>query len=618
VVLRLPAAAAPAANLDHPNIVPIYEVGEHEGRQYFTMKFIDGGNLAAQVDHYPNHPEAAAKLLATCAVAVHYGHRRGILHRDLKPANILLDREGNPHVSDFGVAKRMDAGSGLTQSGTVIGTPAYMAPEQAAGKVKEITTASDVYSLGAILYELLTGRPPFVSEAAHETLRLVLEQQPQRPRALNPKIDRDLETICLKCLDKDRRQRYRSAEELADELTRYVHGEPIKARPVGRPTRVYRWSKRNPVTAGLVVAAATLLLFTTAGAVYVARAQVAAREQDVLRTNAYAANWVAGSVLLQLKDYCAAVEQVAERDAGEMRQSVSGADRAAAEELCRRWFERLNDPASGLRRAGDAKLAFDSVFVQGTDGHTRGRWPRPAQPDAYYALRFDGRDYFRGAVRLAAEGRRSAYVSDAFRSRADDMYKIGISRPIVGGDGGTVVGVFVATAATDPTFGTQTFSGAGRTAALAARLEEEGDAPRARHIILLHQGLRHGQYVPIDNPHASAFDPDPAADQLQLPARPGRVVTEAKYLDPVAELPPAEGFDPGAYAGRWLAAFAPVGNTHLAVIVQTRADDAVALDRIAARRLAWLAAVALGVVLALIGATIWTANRRPRRLVTPA
>src|SRR5688572_23037235 len=141
-VLRFQAEAEAAANLDHPNIVPIYEVGEHEGRHYFTMKFIDGGNLASQVEHFRGDSVSAARLLATCAVAVHYGHRRGILHRDLKPANILLDQGGKPHVSDFGVAKRMDAGSGLTQSGTIIGTPAYMAPEQAAGKVKEITTAS--------------------------------------------------------------------------------------------------------------------------------------------------------------------------------------------------------------------------------------------------------------------------------------------------------------------------------------------------------------------------------------------------------------------------------------------------------------------------------------------
>jgi serine/threonine-protein kinase len=616
-VLRFQAEAEAAANLDHPNIVPIYEVGEHEGRHYFTMKFIDGGNLAAQVDHYRLHPLGAAKLLATCAEAVHYGHRRGILHRDLKPANILLDQGGKPHVSDFGVAKRMDAGSGLTQSGTIIGTPAYMAPEQAAGKVKEITTASDVYSLGAILYELITGYPPFVSDSAHDTLRMVLERQPARPRATNPRIDRDLETICLKCLDKDRRQRYRSAEELADELTRYVHGEPIKAHPVGRPTRVWRWARRNPVTAGLLVGAATLLLFTTAAALYVARSQVVAREQDVLQTNAYAANWVAGTVLLQLKDYCAAVEGAAERDAGQMRAVIAGRDRAAAEALCRRWFERFNDPAAGLRRAGDAKLAFDSVFVQGTDGFTRGRWPAPPDAEAYYALRFDHRDYFRGATRFAAEGRRSAYVSDAFKSRADAMYKIGISRPVFGEDGKTVVGVFVATAATDPTFGSQSFSGARRSAALAARLEAEPTTDddggrRQTHVVLLHQALRHGQYVPVDNPHVRDFHPDHDADPLQMPPAQAHPATDPHYLDPVASLPPSQGFDPAPYRGRWLAAFAPVGNTHLVVIVQTRFEDAVALDRQAATRLAWLAAVALAVVFTLIGLALWAAGR-PRR-----
>ena len=605
-VLRFQAEAEAAANLDHPNIVPIYEVGEHEGRHYFTMKFIDGGNLSAQVGHYRNHPEAAARLLATCAVAVHYGHRRGILHRDLKPANILLDREGRPHVSDFGVAKRMDAGSGLTQSGTVIGTPAYMAPEQAAGKVKEITTAADVYSLGAILYELLTGQPPFVAESSHETLRMVMEQQPARPRALGVKVDRDLETICLKCLDKDRRQRYRSAEELADELTRYVNGESIRARPVGRPARLWRWSRRNPVAAGLGAGVATLLLLTTAAAVYVARAQVAAREQDVLQTNAYAANWVAGTVLLQLKDYCTAVENAVEDDAEAMRRATSD-DRAAAEALCRGWFERLNDPAAGLRRPGEQKLAFDSVFLQSADGITRGRWPPPPEPEKYYATRFDHRDYFRGATRFAAEGRRAAYVSHAFKSVADAMHKIGISRPVLAEDGKTVLGVFVATAATDPTFGTQSFRGVRRTASLAARLEDspgddDGSAPgeKPRHIVLLHEALAHGQYIPATNPLLRSFRPDPAADQLQIPPDAGRATAvEASYQDPVPH-----------YAGRWLAAFAPVGNTHLVVIVQTRFEDAVALDRQAATRLLWIAGAALVVVLALVGLALGAASRR--------
>jgi serine/threonine-protein kinase len=594
-VLRFHAEAEAAANLDHPHIVPIYEVGEHEGRHYFTMKFIDGGNLATQVNRLRGDPVTAAKLLADCAVAVHYGHRRGILHRDLKPANILLDGAGDPHVSDFGVAKRMDAGSGLTQSGTVLGTPAYMAPEQAAGRVKDITIAADVYSLGAILYELLTGRPPFVADAPHETLRMVLEQQPAWPRSLNPKVDRDLETICLKCLDKDRRQRYRSAEELADELRRYVNGEPIKARPVGRTARLWRWSRRNPLAAALLAVSSAVLVFTTAAAAYVARAQVAAREQDVVLTNAYAADWVAGTVLLQLRDFAAAVERTTAEDEGTFRNLARTGNRAAVEAFCRQQFDRFNDPAFGLRAAGEEKLAFDSVFLQGADGLTRGRWPVPDDPQAYYAMPFNRRDYFRGAARLAAAGRRSAYVSEAFRSKADQMYKIAISTPVLAEDGKTLLGVFVATAATDPQFGSQTFSDGRRRAALAARVEDEPDTgdmrhpARPRHIVLLHEGLSHGQFVPVDNERVRACATDSGGEPLQLPRRPPQPLVDLNYRDPAA---PA--------SGRWLAAFAPVGNTHLVVIVQTRADDATALDRKAAGQLAWLAGAALLVVLALI------------------
>jgi serine/threonine-protein kinase len=609
-VLRFHAEAEAAAHLDHPNIVAIYEVGEHEGRHYFTMKYIDGGNLASQIGRFRDDPLAAARLLAECAAAVHYGHRRGILHRDLKPGNILLDQEGNPHVSDFGLAKRMDAGSGLTQSGTVLGTPAYMAPEQAAGHAKDITIAADVYSLGAILYEMLTGGPPFNGQSPHETIRLVMEQQPARPRVTNPKVDRDLETICLKCLDKDRRLRYRSAEELADELRRYVNGEPIKARPSGRVGRVWRWSRRNPLAASVTVVGATLLLFTTAGAVYVARAQVSAREQDVLQSNAYAADWIAGTALLQLRDYCAAVE----RTAAEQRQALAGvarsgptpADRAAGETVCHGLFDRYNEPGSGLRRPGDAKLAFDSVFVQGTDGLTRGRWPPPPDPQGYYALRFDTRDYFRGAARLAATGSPRAFVSAAFRSRADTMHKIGISRPILADDGRTLLGVLVATVATDPTFGSQNFNDRSRLAALVAREEDDPGAPPGsppHHVMLLHDGLKHGQFVPVDSPAVRSVGPDDAADQLQLPRRRERPVLDSDYHDPVG----------GPFAGRWLAAFAPVGNTHLVVIVQTRVEDAVALDRQAARRLAWLAGTAVLVVVTLVALALWSPTRRRNR-----
>ena len=606
-VLRFHAEAEAAAHLDHPNIVPIYEVGEHEGRHYFTMKFIDGGNLAARVHALRDDPVAAATLLADCAVAVHHGHRRGILHRDLKPANILIDLEGHPHVSDFGVAKRMDAGSGLTQSGTVLGTPAYMAPEQAAGHVKDITTSADVYSLGAILYELLTGRPPFQADSPHETIRLVMEQPPARPRSVNPAVDRDLETICLKCLDKDRKLRYRSAEELADELRRYVNGEPIKARPVGRAARTWRWSRRNPLAASVLAVATLLLVFTSAAAVYVARAQVAAREQDVLQTNAYAADWVAGTVLLQLRNYCAAVERTStDRQAALAalaRSPATPADHAAAEAFCKQLFDHYNDPATGLRRAGDPKLAFDSVFVQGAEGLSRGRWPPPPEAQAYYAIRFDTRDYFRGAARLAQAGSPRAYVSAAFRSRADAMHKIGISRPILADDGRTFLGVLVATVASDPTFGSETFNDRSRLATLAARQEDDPETPPgapARHVVLLHEGMAHGQFVPMDNPRLRAVAPDGSSEQLQLPPRRVAPVLDADYRDPVGH----------TFAGRWLAAFAPVGNTHLVVIVQTRIEDAVALDKQAATRLAWLAAGAVLVIITLLAIALWGPSKR--------
>jgi serine/threonine-protein kinase len=228
-VQRFRIEAEAAALLDHAHIVPVYEIGEHEGQHYFSMRIIDGGSLAHAIPSFVKDPKAAAELLATVARAVHFAHQRGILHRDLKPANILLDRDGQPHVTDFGLAKRVEADCKLTQSGAVLGTPCYMAPEQAAGRIRNLTTAADVYSLGAILYELLTGRPPFRGDSVIETLLQVVEQDPERPRSLNPGINRDLESICLKCLEKDPEKRYGTAEGLAEDLEAFLRGEPVLA-----------------------------------------------------------------------------------------------------------------------------------------------------------------------------------------------------------------------------------------------------------------------------------------------------------------------------------------------------------------------------------------------------
>lgn len=265
LVQRFRTESAAAASLRHPNIVAIYEVGFRDGQHFFAMEHVAGRSLAEICQEGPLHSRRGADYIKTIAEAIHFAHERGILHRDLKPSNVLIDEFDQPKVTDFGLAKRIEKDIELTLSGQVLGSPNYMSPEQAAAKRGLVGKRSDVYSLGAVLYHLFTGRPPFVAQSLTETLHEVASSEPVSPRVLNPSVPLDLATICLKCLAKEPSRRYASAQELADELGRFLRNEPIRARPVTRAERAWRWCRRNPVIAALTTTAALLLLAVAIG-----------------------------------------------------------------------------------------------------------------------------------------------------------------------------------------------------------------------------------------------------------------------------------------------------------------------------------------------------------------
>jgi tetratricopeptide (TPR) repeat protein len=258
---RFRREAEAVARLQHPNIVQIYEVGETNGRPFFSLEHVDGDSLLKNVRAAPLPPPEAARVVQLLAVAMQYAHEHGIVHRDLKPANVLLTADGTPKITDFGLARQLDGDAGQTYSGAVLGTPAYMPPEQAEGRIKEVGPLADVYALGAILYELLTGRPPFQGTSVLDTLEQVRTKEAVPVRQLQPKVPRDLETICLKCLQKSPERRYASAGALAEDLRRFQAGEPIQARPVGSAERLWRWCRRNPRVALLCGGAALAVVF---------------------------------------------------------------------------------------------------------------------------------------------------------------------------------------------------------------------------------------------------------------------------------------------------------------------------------------------------------------------
>jgi serine/threonine-protein kinase len=258
---RFRTEAASVARLRHPNIVNVYDFGEHDGQAYIAMEFVEGGDLKRKLGGVPLPPRQAAELMETLARAMHHAHQRGIIHRDLKPANVLLTADGTPKVTDFGLVKRLDQEPGPWEAkGAIMGTPSYMAPEQAAGQNQRVGPATDVHALGATLYEMLTGRLPFRGATVMDTLEQVRSQEPVPPRRLQPGVPRDLEAICLKCLQKEPDKRYASAEALAEDLRRFLLGEPVQARPVSFWRRAGKWARRQPLAAAGLVAGVVVVL----------------------------------------------------------------------------------------------------------------------------------------------------------------------------------------------------------------------------------------------------------------------------------------------------------------------------------------------------------------------
>jgi hypothetical protein len=308
-----------AGNLDHPNIVPIYEVGLHDGCHYYSMKLIDGHSLNDLLPRFRKDPRTSARLMATVARAIDHAHKRGILHRDLKPHNVLVDRDGQPHVADFGLAKRVESGREVTQTGEWAGTPQYMPPEQASGEFKGLTTAADIYSLGAILYAMLTGQPPFRGSYP-AILNRIRDDEPARPRSLDPRIDADLETICLKCLEKDPNRRYLTAAGLVDDLERWLHGEPITARPSSSWERAVKWTRRKPAIAALSAAVFLISVLGLAGIFWqwraaVANAETAKAKEREARTSEQKAKGSAAEALAE--------KEKADKSASETEQALT-------------------------------------------------------------------------------------------------------------------------------------------------------------------------------------------------------------------------------------------------------------------------------------------------------
>lgn len=582
-----------AASLKHPNIVPILEVGVHEEIAYFTMPLMEGGSLAQQMQRFHGRFREAARLLETISRAVHHGHQRGILHRDLKPANVLLDAAGVPYVADFGLARALDAEARVTQTCLVEGTLSYMPLEQAQPGDVPLTVAVDVYSLGVILYELLTGRLPFEAESVDALLARMREGRPLAPRALHPRIPRSLEAICLKCLEQEPARRYGSAAELADDLKRFLEDRPVLAMPVGPLERAWMWCLRQPLGAGLLAT----LLWTLSVATVVTFQKVREHEEmHVLLTNVVAVRASALETFMNLKKPRDRVEAMA-RDPG-LVKALEARHENDLDLFCQARHEDAGQLAALGRDA-----PFDRVWVEDASGETLARWPEPKSPDEEFRHKnYDWRDYWQGAWRNAREGIGKAYISRAYVSESHKRLMFAISAPVYNAKG-EWIGVLSATVASDSMLALLPHDAPGVSkytvtlVSLLDRKRNEELPPADHYVVMSHHALEGGEPRFLDVnlgkqiQQALSEPPEPG----QPPFLEGRKFED--YRDPISHEPE-------------LAAFAPVGDTPFVVIVQTREQEALATIMLLADHINWWWSLPYALGIALVWLVFWGVSSR--------
>lgn len=549
---RFQAEAQAVAHLHHPNLVPIFEIGESDGQVFLSMEYIHGPSLANLVRDIPLMPSEAARYVQKLGAMMHYAHQSGVIHRDLKPANVLIDERGEPRITDFGLAKQEGHDAAITRSGDILGTPSYMPPEQAEGK-KDVGPPSDIYSLGAILYHLLTGRPPFRADTAVDTLRQVIDAEPAPPRLLNRRIPKDLETICLKCLRKRPVDRYLTAQDLEEDLERFLADQPIHAQPVTRLDRLHRWILRNPVGASALMTITSLLLLLAFSAVLSWR--------DARENSEYSARFAAEQVvkggLLELFPMLETVLRTPE-----LAKRIKNADQ--------KWLE--NALASNLAQHTGKTLEWlqlRNLLVIRNDGEPVARWPPNIKP-----FNRSDRSYFLGAMQRALSGDEAQWVSQVYLSEDDRQFKFGVSKAVRDSDG-TVVGVIALMVDTLNFAGALGPAASGRKTVLVAewdpssrylltnaparwrRFEKEWDAATT-HVLIMHPEFgTNNLAVPLDKRSVERLFPD----RRETFQRQGWSVSG--YRDPVAKVD-------ARYGGRWVAGVAPIPNTSFHVVFQTQ------------------------------------------------